>query len=162
MEIRKTHSNDLDKILTLYEAARIFMENNNNPDQWGKLYPSRQLLENDIKNAKSYVCVDDSQILGTFYFEVGIESTYLKIFDGVWLNDLPYGVVHRIATVREKRGVASFCLDWCLKQCGNVRIDTHRNNLPMIRVLEKNGFVLCGIINLENGDERIAFQKMDI
>ena len=162
MEIRRTNSTDLNKILALYEAARVFMEENNNPDQWGKLYPSKQLLERDIEYDKSYVCVDDCQILGTFYFEVGIEPTYLKIFDGGWLNDLPYGVVHRITTVREKRGVASFCLDWCLKQCGNVRIDTHRNNIPMIKLLEKNGYVQCGTIYLENGDERIAFQKIGI
>jgi RimJ/RimL family protein N-acetyltransferase len=68
--------------------------------------------------------------------------------------------VHRITTAREKRGIASFCLDWCLKQCGNIRIDTHRNNIPMIKVLGKNGYVQCGIIYLENGDERIAFQKI--
>lgn len=74
-------------------------------------------------------------------------------------NDSPYGVIHRITTLSERKGVASFCLDWCFKQCGNIRIDTHENNLPMIAVLKKNGYVQCGTIYLKNGDERLAFQK---
>lgn len=160
MEIRRTSTSDLEKILKLYEAARKFMEDNNNPDQWGKNHPQKELIERDIADHKSYVCVDNGEIVGTFYFEVGVEPTYLKIFDGSWLNDLPYGVVHRITTLREKRGVASFCLDWCFKQCGNVRIDTHQNNTPMIMVLKKNEYEQCGTIYLENGHSRIAFQKV--
>ena len=39
------------------------------------------------------------------------------------------------------------------------QIDTHKDNIPMQRVLLRNGFVYCGIIHLENGDERIAYQK---
>jgi hypothetical protein len=32
----------------------------------------------------------------------------------------------------------------------------------MRRMLEKNGFVHCGTIYLENGDERVAYEKMII
>lgn len=40
-----------------------------------------------------------------------------------------------------------------------MRIDTHENNTPMRRALEKSGFRYCGIIRIFNGDARIAFQK---
>jgi hypothetical protein len=30
----------------------------------------------------------------------------------------------------------------------------------MRRMLEKNGFVYCGIIYLESGDERVAYEKI--
>jgi RimJ/RimL family protein N-acetyltransferase len=47
-----------------------------------------------------------------------------------------------------------------MAQCGNMRIDTHSNNLPMRRVLEKNGYQYCGIIYVRDGSERLAFQKL--
>ena len=81
------------------------------------------------------------------------------IKDGAWLNDRPYGVVHRVACASRGRGLASHCLNWCFEQWGNIRIDTHRNNIPMQKMLEKNGFSRCGIIFVEAGPERIAFQK---
>ncbi len=70
-----------------------------------------------------------------------------------------YGVIHRIASSGVCRGAASFCLKWALAQCGNVRIDTHRNNQVMQNLLRKNGFSYCGIIFTEDGSERLAFQK---
>ena len=103
--------------------------------------------------------MDGSAIVGTFYFALGDEPNYHRIDGGSWLNDRPYGVVHRITSAPGTRGVASFCLAWCFAQCGNIRIDTHRNNIPMQKTLIKNGYRVCGTIYLENGDERIAFQK---
>lgn len=160
MKIRKTEIEDLIVLLRLYESARQFMADNGNPGQWGDRYPERVLLEEDIARKCSYVCVDErEEVVGTFFFAIGTEPTYLKIFDGEWLNGEPYGFIHRMATVRGRRGVASYCLDWCFQQSGNIRVDTHRNNIPMQKVLERNGYKRCGIIYLKNGDERIAFQK---
>ena len=50
-------------------------------------------------------------------------------------------------------------MDWAWEQCRNLRIDTHRDNYVMQRLLEKNGFVRCGLIDLREGGERIAYQK---
>ena len=62
---------------------------------------------------------------------------------------------------RTEKGTASLCIEWCLKESGgDLRIDTHRDNIPMQKLLEKNGFVQCGIIHLSNGDERIAYEKV--
>ena len=44
----------------------------------------------------------------------------------------------------------------------SIRIDTHKDNIPMQRALAKHGFIKCGIIHLANGDERIAFQKSEV
>lgn len=160
MIIRRTTVDDLEGILIIYADARAFMTKQNNPDQWGEDYPSRELLETDIRLNRSYVCILDKQIVGTFCFEVGVDPTYLVIFEGEWLDDASYGVIHRIASARDTKGVASFCVDWCFNQTPNIRIDTHRNNSPMINFLEKKGYMRCGIIYIENGDERIAFHKV--
>jgi RimJ/RimL family protein N-acetyltransferase len=83
------------------------------------------------------------------------------ITDGAWVNDKPYGVIHRIASAGYRKGIASFCMAHCFRLCGNLKIDTHKDNHPMQNALAKNGFVRCGIIYLQNGDERIAFQKTE-
>ena len=33
----------------------------------------------------------------------------------------------------------------------NIKIDTHKDNISMQKLLEKNGFKYCGIIYLEDG-----------
>jgi RimJ/RimL family protein N-acetyltransferase len=159
MEIRKTRVEDIKRVLEIYEKAIVFMRENGNSTQWINGYPSKVVIESDIKLNKSYVCIDDNEIVGTFYFEIGIEKTYLKIYEGQWLNNQEYGVIHRIAVDGKQKGIASYCINWCYEQIQNIRIDTHRNNKPMQKLLEKNGFKYCGIIYLEDGDERIAYQK---
>lgn len=161
MEIRNTTMNDLDKVMEIYDDARSYMRTNGNPNQWTNGYPSKELIQKDIIEEKSYICVDDKQIIGVFFFDIGPDPTYLNIYEGDWINEEPYGVVHRIASASRKKGVASYCLDWCFHKCPNIRIDTHIDNIIMQRFLTKNGFTRCGIIYLEDGAERIAYQKAE-
>lgn len=157
MEIRHTQVQDIPAIMDLYDRARAFMRSYGNMTQWINNYPSREIIEKDMENANSYVCVDDDVIVGTFAFIIGTDPTYLIIEDGAWLDDDPYGVVHRIAS--GKPGVGSFCLQWAHQQTGNIRIDTHRDNIPMQNLLKKLGYQYCGIIHIADGSERLAFQK---
>ncbi len=158
MKIRKSTREDLPRILELYENARTFMAQHGNASQWGKTFPPPELIESDIAAGKSYVCLDDGKIAATFYFAIEADPTYAKI-NGSWLNDFPYGVVHRIASDGVTKGAGTFCLNWALEKINNIKIDTHRDNLPMQKLLEKLGFVRCGIITIEDGTERIAFQR---
>ena len=161
MHIRKTTVQDIDRVLEIFDYARKFMAENNNPNQWINGYPSREDVEKDIRKDSSYVCLDDDNtIIGTFCFVIGEDENYDKIYDGNWINDKEYGTIHRIVTLNGRKGVASFCLDYCFKQCPNIKIDTYKDNKPMLNFLEKNGFTRCGIIYLKsNNGERIAFQK---
>lgn len=159
MKIKKTDIDDLDKVMEIYDHARTYMKENGNPDQWGNSYPDAQLINQDIQEGKSFVAVDEGQIVGVFYYSIGPDPTYKSIYDGSWIEDGEYGVVHRIASASHKKGVASFCLNWAIEKCGSIRIDTHRDNIIMQKLLTKNGFTECGIIYLQNKEERIAFQK---
>ena len=77
------------------------------------------------------------------------------------MDDSPYGVVHRITTDRKARGTATFCLNWAVRQAGgHLRIDTHEDNRPMRKLLEKLGFSRRGTVVVEDGTERIAFEKV--
>lgn len=160
MEIRRTEPADLEQVLALYEEARQFMRDHGNPDQWGNSHPPVEQVKEDIQAGKSYLCVEDGEVLGVFYFANEVEPDYAEIYEGAWLDDAPYGVMHRVACPTGQKGVASFCVAWCVEQSrGNLRIDTHRDNFPMQGMLRKNGFVRCGLIHIWNGEERIAYQK---
>ena len=43
------------------------------------------------------------------------------------------------------------------KFISNIRIDTHHDNLVMQKVLNKHGFMKCGVIYLKNGNPRLAY-----
>ena len=161
MEIRKTRPDEMEVLIKIYENARMFMASHGNPSQWGTTYPSVSLIEQDIRSGCSYVCVEHSEIIATFYYKKGPDDTYARIYSGQWLNERPYGVVHRIASTGTIKGAASFCLDWAMKQCGNLKIDTHRDNHVMQHMLEKNGFQYCGIIYTDDESERLAYQKCE-
>lgn len=161
MEIRFAKASDIEKIEAIYENARKFMRDTGNPDQWSTHYPSPDLIRRDIENGNLYTVCENDEILAVFFFKIGEDPTYLKISGGKWKNDLPYGVIHRIAVAENAhgKGVSSFCFNFAFSKCANLKIDTHRDNLPMQKALKKNGFEYCGIINIESGDERLAFQK---
>ncbi len=157
--IQKTQPEQLEEVLTIYERARQFMAAHGNPRQWGTKNPPESRIRQDIAEGNSYVCMFGDEIAAVFYYRWGDDPTYGFIDGGAWLNGKPYGVVHRIASRGNVKGAGSFCVNWAFEQCGNVKIDTHRDNVVMQNMLKKNGFVFCGIIYLENGDERLAFQK---
>ena len=160
MKIEPASAEDLPEILEIYRLARDYMASHGNPSQWAGGYPSRQLVESDIRAGRCMLCREGHRILGVFTFFVGEDPTYATIYDGRWQNSAPYGVMHRVAVRVHGQGVASFCFQWCFQQCGNLRIDTHEDNIPMQHALLKNGFVRCGTIFLADGQSRIAFQKI--
>ena len=159
MYVRRSNMEDIPAMMELYAQARVFMRENGNPNQWDDSYPSRELLEKDIAFGNSYIVEDDEKNLAaTFAFIKGEDPTYYGIENGAWLNYEPYGTIHRLAGNTSYHGIASGCISWCKSQIGNLRADTHEDNKIMQHLLEKNGFVRCGIIHLANGAPRIAYQ----
>lgn len=160
LEIRKAASGDLDCLMEIFEKARRFMAGTGNPGQWVNGYPQRELMAGEIDASHCYVCVaGNGRVVATFCFIPGPDPTYSYIEDGAWLDNRPYYVIHRLASDGSCKGVADFCFDWCARQYPCLRADTHADNKVMQHILEKNGFVRCGIIYLKNGSPRIAYQK---
>ena len=158
MEIRHAQKQDLADIIRVYRAAKAYMDATGNATQWQEGYPSEEMVEQDISNRKLYVLADEERVSAVFYFSVEDDPTYRRIYDGVWRSDAPYGVIHRVASDGSAKGVMHSCVAFCRERIGNLRIDTHENNLTMQRALEREGFLRCGVIYLENGESRIAYQ----
>lgn len=164
MRIRKTALADLARVMEIYATARAFMAAHGNPLQWGPTnWPPETLIRSDIARGKGYVCEHEGRVVGSFFFDQGdaIEPTYARIEDGCWIDEGPYGVVHRIASDGSVPGVGSFCIRWAFDQCGHLRIDTHADNVVMQSLLRKLGFEHRGTIYVEEDDyPRLAFEKL--
>ena len=146
---------DLGRIQEIYGYAREFMAKHGNPNQWGKTYPPIEQLRRDITEEKLFVITDGGMVHGVFFFWIGEDPTYKKI-DGTWRSDRPYGTIHRIAG-DGSGGILKTAVAFAEEKIGHLRMDTHEDNRVMQSALAKLGFQPSGIIYLEDGSPRIAY-----
>lgn len=158
--IRLATKKDLDIVLNIYAYARDFMKRNGNETQWQDKFPPRELLEDDIAKKQLYVYEENDKVHGVFAFIIGSDSTYEYIEDGKWLSDELYGTIHRVASDGEIKGLVSKIVSFCEKKIKHLRIDTHANNKIMQHNILKSGFTQCGIIYVDDGSPRIAYEKI--
>ena len=159
ISIDKSKKEDTNNIMPLFSRARDYMEQTGNPNQWINGYPSEEQILKDIADDSSFVCRNaERKIIATFCFRIGVDPTYARIDNGNWLNDNPYGVIHRLASDGTVKGIALQCFDWCFQQIKTIRVDTHADNKVMQHLFLKYGFQYCGIIYTHNGTERLAYQ----
>ena len=169
IEIRKTKARDLETLMTLFDEARATIAQLG-IDQWQNGYPNRDVILADVNKMQSYCVLIDGEICGTFALIEDGEPTYNEIFDGEWLTGDSrdqYFAIHRVAISVKCRGkgisteIINYCADKAKKaDKKSLRIDTHRGNVVMRKMLEKHGFTHCGTIYLESGDERVAYEKI--
>lgn len=125
------------------------MRESGNPNQWDDSFPPRELVEQDIATSALHVCVDESSaILGCFVFLSRPELDYAHIYEGSWSNDELYDFVHRFAVLSQGqgKGIGGVMLDWAIEHGRSLRVDAHRDNVPMQGLLASRGFSYCGII----------------
>ena len=148
MEIVVAEPEQVDAMVAITEQARANMAAMG-IDQWQCGYPDRGTWEADVAAGAAYVALDEGRVVAVFRYADEPEAAY-ETLEGEWLTDGPYATVHRCAVDPACRGRGS--------------IDTHADNAPMRRAVEKFGFVPCGDITLTEGPEagapRIAFEKV--
>ena len=158
--IRKARPEELDRIMEIYKTAQDFMIATGNPTQWARNYPARELIADDIAGERFYVDEEDGKIHGCFMFRVFEDPTYGRIDDGEWLSDEPYGVIHRVASDGVTHGLMGRIVPFCEGIIKHLRIDTHADNKVMQKQILKNGFTRRGIVYMEDGSPRIAYEKL--
>ena len=166
MKFRKTIIEDIKNVMQIIDDAKEYFRKNG-IDQWQNGYPNSDVIYGDIKNNSSYVLESENRILATAMVSFEEDKSYKNIYHGKWLNSGDYAVIHRIA-VNEKykgNGIASDIIKEVENLCkenkvNSIKIDTHKDNISMQKLLEKNDFKYCGIIYLEDGSQRIAFEKI--
>lgn len=156
--IRPGQVGDVARVMEIFEGARAYMRRCGNSTQWTGGYPSAQTVRGDIAAGNLFVAEVGGKIVGCCTLVVGADPYYGEI-DGQWLNDEPYGTIHRLASSGEVRGMADIFIDFCTERIGNLRIDTHADNLPMQRAILRNGFSYCGVVRVAGGSPRLAYQR---
>ena len=166
MNFRKAAESDAVRIMDIIRQAQEYLKNRG-INQWQNNYPNIDTVINDIKANYGYVLEKEGIVIGTVAVAFDGEKTYDTIYNGKWLSDCPYAVIHRIAVDPEYKGtgIASemirFIEEMCMgRNVHSIKVDTHRENASMGRMLEKNGFMYCGIIYLTDNNERIAYEKL--
>ena len=173
MQIRLTTQNDLDTVMSIIEEARRTIAALG-INQWQNGSPNRAMIEEDIALGQSRAVTLDGEIVGTFALIFDGEPTYRVIEQGSWslpdrteLGEWSYLAIHRVAVSVASRGtgVSTAIIrhaEDTARSLGltSLRIDTHEGNVVMRRMLEKHGFVHRGVIHLENGDPRVAYEKL--
>lgn len=179
MVIREGVAADLCAIYDIFDEARGTIAALG-IDQWQNGYPSREVIEKDIALSQSRVVVTDGgvctacgrfggQACATFALIFDGEPTYNKIYGGEWLtgDSDSYIAIHRVAisVAMRGRGIAGEIMSYAADTARalgrkSLRIDTHRGNVVMRKMLEKQGFTYCGIIYLADGAERVAYEKL--
>lgn len=161
--IRPARKEDLARCMKIYAAAQRFMVKAGNPNQWQVGFPTEEMIARDIEGRHLMVWTDEDGVpQGAFAFLPGPEPDYAKIYEGEWQDNGTYDVVHRFATAKQGLGIGSAMMRWALEHAKKegvaLRVDTHRDNIPMQGLIRSCGFVYCGIVHIRrNGEERLAF-----
>ena len=157
--IRLAEAGDIPAILKIFEAARGYMRSHGNKVQWVNGYPGEELLRNDVERAQLYVMEDeDGRPYGAFAFIIGPDPTYAYIENGSWLDDSEYGTIHRLGSDGVHKDVFRECMDYCKEQIPHLRLDTHAVNATLQHLARREGFVERGVIYVQDGTPRVAFE----
>lgn len=166
MEFRKALKSDLENIMRIIKHGQEYLRDQG-VNQWQDNYPNMEVIEMDIDKGYSYVVEEQNEIVATTALSFDGEITYEKIYEGSWISNQDYCVIHRMAIHKEKRGkgISYFMMESIDSICNingirSIKVDTHRDNLPMQQYLQKNGFKYCGVIYLSTGDERLAYERV--
>lgn len=165
MEFKKAAYSDINSIMEIIMQAQTYLLEQG-INQWQGGYPNLEVIKKDIDNKNGYVLLKDKKIVGTVAVSFQGEKNYESIYNGKWMGSGEYAVIHRIAVDVNCKGlglsseiiknIEEICFN---KGIHSIRVDTHKDNLSMQRMLQKNSFQYCGIIYLEDKSERLAFEK---
>ena len=171
MNIRATTPKDIDAVMAIIEEARGTIAALG-IDQWQNGSPNRAMITEDMARGQGRVVTDDDgAIIGTFALIYTGEPTYDAIYGGGWGaadkasdGSVAYIAIHRVAisVARRGKGVSSAIISYAEEFARilgktSLRIDTHEDNHVMQGAVKKLGFQCRGIIYLENGSPRIAY-----
>jgi ribosomal protein S18 acetylase RimI-like enzyme len=169
-ELKLASISDIDEIMTIISDAKAYLKKQglkqwNLPDG----YPNKSDLINDINQNECYIYLIDNTIIGVMVIMEKPDENYNEI-DGKWLTSNKYASIHRIA-VRMNYHNQQIGIKMLLaaediiknKNIYSIKIDTHKQNIPMLKTLDHLNYTYSGIIKLKRSNEdnlRLAYEKI--
>lgn len=161
---------DMPVILELLSRAKKQLKKNR-VDIWQGEYPNEGTFSDDIARGECFLLLYGGVPAGMFTVEKPDAPYYeTELTDGKWRGPAPYSVLHRNVVDGKFAGTGmadhemQFIEEVAKKQgSASIRLLTHKKNLPMKRVLVRNGYRFAGNVELipEPGlsGARQAFEK---
>ena len=170
LSFRPAKEADMGDILRIVGDARASLKRHG-VDQWQGPYPDEKAFLFDMDRGECFLLLHGEEIAGFFTLSTREEKCYEEITDGKWTADLPYCVLHRAAVAAGYRGSGMAehmmkCVEEQARRFGrrSIRVDTHRKNKAMQRLLRESGYRYRGNVRVvvEPGHDtaRQAFEKL--
>ena len=170
LSFRPANEADMGDILRIVGDARASLKKHG-VDQWQGPYPDERAFLFDMERGECFVVCHGEEVAGFFTLSTREEKCYGEITDGKWTADMPYCVLHRAAVAAGYRGgeLAEYMMKCVEKQAETyglrcIRVDTHRKNKAMQRLLRGSGYRYRGNVQVlvEPGHDsaRQAFEKL--
>ncbi|WP_282042734.1 GNAT family N-acetyltransferase [Winogradskyella flava] len=149
--IEKGQLFDLEKLFQIYLNGKIDLENNG-IYQWTNNYPTRSIIENDLKNGVLFVLKNGNEIIGAISISEEQEPEYDAIN---WeFNDSKVLVIHRLVIdpKYQRKGYARKLMDFAEKYANensysSIRLDAYSQNKRVIDFYKKRKYFIRGNVN---------------
>ena len=161
---RKAQMSEASQIWDVLQQA-ILRRKEDGSTQWQDGYPNLQVVNNDIEKGQGFVLVEGETIIGYSAVIINDEPAYDEI-EGKWLTTDDFVVIHRVA-ISEKhlgKGLAKMIIryveEFALKNdIYSIKADTNFDNTAMIKIFDKMGYTLCGLVYLRESPRK-AYEKV--
>ena len=153
--IHRIGISDMPKVMKITNDAKTLLKKNGSL-QWQQGYPNENTFTTDVNNKSLYGLYQNNELIGYGAYIYGKDINYVEI-DGKWeipANDKDMAI-HRVAVEENQHGnnygikILKYGILYAKKLgCITVKVDTHKNNLPMQKCIQKSGFIYKGIIKI--------------
>ena len=161
---------DAPAVLDLWNAAAAYLRRLR-VDQWQGGYPDETAFREDLRRGEGYVMTYGEDVAAYFCLSPLPEPAYEGLTDGKWRGEGPYMTLHRLAVGARFRGSGMAERTLAAAEAlalragiSVLRIDTHRKNLGMKKLLQRAGFTYRGNLRIAvpegHDDRRQAFEKL--
>ncbi len=167
---RRAAAEEAERIALIFRQARNYLKKHR-VDQWQAGYPDALAALGDMERGEGYVLTCGGEVCAYFCLSLQPEPAYRGLTDGKWRScEDDACVLHRSAVAAEYRGTG--LSDRLLAEAEEltralgrsaVRVDTHRHNEAMKKLLKRGGYRYCGNILIEeegHDPRRQAFEKL--
>ena len=170
LDYRPATLDDMPDIMRIVEDARRSLKRFH-VDQWQGEYPNEQVFLADMARGECFAVTHGGEVAAVFVLSTLEQENYAKITDGKWTADMPYCVLHRSAVSAKYRGsgMSEFMMKCVERQAAEgfglrcIRVDTHRKNKAMQRLLRESGYRYRGNVLIDDAGHdpaRQAYEKI--
>ena len=156
MTIIKAEQIHFDSIIKFYYDLIESMRDAEFRPKWEKdVYPTRDFIQNSIKNGELYIGIIDGDIVGAMVINQENNDGYHAVKWNVQADNGEIAVLHILAVSprRQRQGLAKKMVDYAINACKSngikaLRLDVLISNVPAQKLYAEHGFAYIATVQL--------------